>query len=43
MRQKECAVSTGLEYIRALTHLLELIPAPKREQLVTFIIEAKIV
>jgi hypothetical protein len=43
VRGKERIGSYGLEYIQALARLLELISEPKREQLVTFIIEAKIV
>ena len=35
--------SRGLEYIQALTRLLELLPQPSRERLVAFIIDAKIV
>ncbi len=34
--------SRGLEYIQALTQLLELLPQPSRERLVAFIIDAKI-
>lgn len=35
--------SFGIEYIRALTCLLELLPSAQRERLVQFIIDAKIV
>lgn len=35
--------SFGIEYIQALTHLLELLQESSRERLVEFIIDAKIV
>ena len=35
--------SFGLEYIQALTRLLEILTAPSRERLVQFIIDARIV
>ncbi len=35
--------SFGLEYIQALTRLLELLTEPSRERLVSFIIDAKII
>lgn len=35
--------SFGIEYIQALTHLLELLKESSRERLVQFIIDAKIV